>query len=368
MFSRFEMANMDSFELELAINQNKFEIALESAYNQFVLETELGLFTEAEGSGGGLGALLKSFANAIRNFWNNLTNTVKKVFTSVPDPNKQINCTDIKGARQVTSNTNTSALELIKGIADGSKGETDINNWKNSMEKAWNALKPVTVAAGGLMAFFGVKEKLIDPIDREVDDILDTIAADKFKDAANKLSRTSGQENYDAIKKQQISEIMQFVKKSNNKFYDLLKDVKAQAYLGKKLDKEAEALTNPIAAKDLMKDELEKAKKAKREARGERIRGVIRKATNPLLDKAKETRRKAEADLDNVRSQAYDDYEKSKESKSGKLSRAIDNAIFDTKKKEDKEKMFGKAKGDIHSGEASKTEKRSLADKAKGNI
>ena len=368
MYSKFEMASMDSFELELAINQNKFEIALETAYNQFVLENELMLFTEAEGSGGGLGALLKSFANAIKNFWNNLTNTVKKAFTSVPDPNKQINCTDIKGARQVTTNANTSALELIKGIANGSKSEKDVDAWKNGIEKAWNALKPVTVAAGGLMAFFGVKEKLIDPIDREVDEILDTIAADKFKDAANKLSRTSGQENYDAIKKQQISEIMQHVQKSNNKFYDLLKDIKAQAYLGKKLDKEAEALTNPIAAKDLVKDELEKAKQAKREARGERVRGIVRNVSGKVIDKAKDQRKKAEADLDNVRSQAYDDHEKSKEADGGKVKNAIDNAIFGTKKKENKEKLFAKARGNIHNGEETKKEKRSLADKAKGNI
>ena len=406
MYSMFEMANLDPFGLDLAITENKFEIAVETALNQYEIDSHFSMLVEAEGdkNGKGLIGLLKSFGAAIKAFWNNLVESFQKAFSKEPPPDKECKLKDPNKMKNAVMNANTSALELIQGVAKGTKDDEDVKSWKDSISKTFSNIAHVVVPAASLIGIFGVKEKFVDPIDREVDDIIKNIANEQFTDAYKTLARTEGQENYNTIKQQKIKEIMAYVQKTNKKFADFLKDARAQMYLGEQLDRYADAMKNPNTAKDIIKDEKEKRRLMNHEANQLRKTAKYQKGIEPKIQRSKDKLNDAKADLDSVKSKFYHDHESStikKDTMKNRVKDKIDDALFKSNdqnnEKEDLQERLKKLNMRLHDSDGIDTgsieskgykpqrikamgnirpekpveepkKKSSMADKAKGNI
>ena len=140
--------------------------------------------------------------------------------------------------------------------------------------------------------------------------MLHSTASSTFEDSYKALSRIEHKENYDALKKQHISDIMSFIQTTNKGFTGYLKDVYTRIYIGQQLDKHAQAINDPKKRKEINSGEKEKAMDANRETLDLAKTVAGRKGNEKLMKLRKDITYRARKRLDKLKGVAYDDHER----------------------------------------------------------
>ena len=322
MFSKYELSEMNVFERELSIIENKFDYAYESLMNTFDMEFELSksLFMEAENNSEKkevnekeniLVRMVKGFFKALSSLWHSITGFFTKTFSKVePDQLKEGNV-EVKDPNKMIETTKdivTGAANNIGKILNGEMSPEQAEAWVKSRSDALSKVGTTVMTAAAIASTMVAKNKVIGGINKSVDEVINGIGSDVFKNYTKELSKTMPGEDYDAKKKEAVNAMMSLVKDTDNTFLSFLKSIPQKIYISNKFDQMAVGVTDKQTAKEIIGDKKEEISNINKARLGLFLQNRQRAKTEKKLSKLEAKKEIAERGLDKSLNKTYNNY------------------------------------------------------------